>query len=498
MIPLTKITGDKLEKPEQITSDFSDKIFNFPDKQDSNKNGTFSEDNINITKVITSTDSIDKANMQSVNGESSLAEVPENTDPNYAYLLPFDQSIVAEITAAGQTRWYGAIMEVNRRIMPVMSSTATADFDLYVYKLNQSTMTLNYVASSTNDGNGFSEILDLKANAGDTYYFMVHGYSGVGPFQLTLYSSSYDFNYEINNDYENATYIASKNSQYITEREFSITGVIDSPIDKDIYMFRYPDAYADLNFDYVRAFFKLDTPSGCSYDLIISNGNERILADWDFGLKGGKTYYLEVRSRDGSYSNSKPYTIKMSCVKYVPGGNMIFETTDRKNIFQNLGNKYYTNGHQVGSNWYHEQHETTTNPTGYLDTYHNLFWQGTEEVTTAAFINFFQSYTGTTSSNAMLLKLKNTRLNYTRYGGGAYSNEKYTGSASFNGNETTPVIKDGPIKNYILDNIVYVVVDCNTGDVIDVLSFNLWYLTSKYYNYSPLGTVSCYKVPYVM
>lgn len=138
-----------------------------------------------------------------VSGASEIQKSStNNTSPNEAVVMGLNTAITNSIEIQGEQRWFATVLNEQSKMSVIIQLAQSQDFDLYVYKLNETSMTLESVDFSTNSigvNESSSNVLDSGI-----YYFMVHGYSGTGDFGVYLFSSTYDNIFEINDSLDQA------------------------------------------------------------------------------------------------------------------------------------------------------------------------------------------------------------------------------------------------------------------------------------------------------
>ena len=213
----------------------------------------------------------------------------DNTDPNYAIEILNGEKKTNSLLK-DENRWYYFTLDTLSNLTLFLDMDDTIDADLYVFQLNTNSGELSMAGSSTQEGAGEYEAIGGKAGAG-VYFIAVSGFEGSGNFELALYTSTDDVQYENNDTPETATEVSG------TYNVNGLKGVIDSPYDVDFYKLTLSEASA------VR--FEIKTSQ--NYAIIHCDGKEiqRIKKDL-YALEAGTHYFL-VGSLDGSYSSSYGY-----------------------------------------------------------------------------------------------------------------------------------------------------------------------------------------------
>jgi len=375
-----------------------------------------------------------------------------NTNPNNAFLLSLNESMYGNITAQGEQRWYAAEINQNSKLTTTLLMTQNVDFDLAIFKLDLSTMTLNYISESY-QGVGEPEVIDLLINSG-IYYFLVVSYTGTGLFEITAYTSTFDLQYEINDGLSIATPVSSN--------EFTVNGIIDNPFDYDFYKFTLTGTRMST--------FNFSKPTGTNYQLyLFLNGTSVYQLDSgvQYNIPAG-THYIVVFSQDNTHSNSSFYTVKLTSQIFIPGLATYLSTSNGINTMQMTsdGKTFYVNGNLINFTWSYTGR--VNNSAGYINTYMNLYQKSTQYVAMVEsdlypinndgqlpyFANYTTTFEGGGSAHpALILTLVGTDFTVNRYAGGAYANEAISYSVPY----------------------TQVVINVNTGRIIDVTFYNFYY-----------------------
>ncbi len=387
--------------------------------------------------------------------ESKLGKTrsASNDNPNGAYYLPFNSPQSDNIDTEGENRWWGVISEETARISTMMvAEDDTVDFDLYVYHLNEETSTLELVGYSIEDAGAY-EIVDMVVDAG-TYYIQIASHSGTGNFALVSYLSTQYIANEINDTIEYATDLPEKGT---------ITDTIDSPIDLDVYKFTLADT-ADKTFTLV-------CPSGCNYKMYIlkeSTGTPHDVTSGAVYSLEADTYYLVVVSADGTYSNSLPYTLTVTHENYVAGPEDLLEYNGY--VLQKGGESgldYYINGKKIDFSYEYKYNVSVG------DSYLNATMKMTTRSTSKVVETAFTDTNGEDHEGIMFIKYKSSfndsSRNLALYIPINDVNYSYHRSASASMAPTSVHISQRVFAN--------VIVDVDTGKVIDLFSPN-WYYES--------------------
>ena len=145
-----------------------------------------------------------------------------NTTPNAAIqIAQFATGYNGTMDTVNEQRWYALVTSEKMKLSFNVDVTDLADFDLYMYKLNEQTMSLEFVT-----GKSFAQGEDVELysiqDAG-TYYLMLHNSQGSGDFSIKVYGSNQDMDMEINDSLATA--------YSVSNIESGLSGVIDNPKD---------------------------------------------------------------------------------------------------------------------------------------------------------------------------------------------------------------------------------------------------------------------------
>ena len=261
-----------------------------------------------------------------------------NTDPNYAYLVTNDVIEQRTIDATGQMRWYSFTLTEASKVTILMQMVETLDADIYMFMLNKETYELELCGGSANEGLGVTEYYNTVMNAG-TYYFAVNGYEGTGLYAFAYYQSSADATKEVNDSAATATTVAL---------DSSVTGVIDNPNDVEYYSFTVSQPtiikYSISSTDGYSLLYA--GKSGSSSAIYIVNSNTG-----SYQIMPG-TYYFAVISESGTYSATSTYTANFVEVGSMSGDsavNLIGISEEAGIVYEtnNSGTVNYVNGNPV-------------------------------------------------------------------------------------------------------------------------------------------------------
>lgn len=242
-------------------------------------------------------------------GISQDAEEPtasDNTDPNNAYLIPPDTTVGDTFAASGEQRWYAMEITERTKLSTILLNDTPLDGDLYIFKLNETTMQLEDYATSLTTGTGVMEATNNIVESG-IYYFAIYCYSGDGLFNFTVYTSTNDIDNEINDSIATAHELTMTDITDI--KTAKVEAIIDNPIDYDYYKIDLPHdgLYQVMVF----------SPEGKEYQSLWSaDGTDIYTADDGIYEFSQGINYFGVRSKDGTYSNTDNYTFVVKEIKH--------------------------------------------------------------------------------------------------------------------------------------------------------------------------------------
>lgn len=369
---------------------------------------------------------------------TSKAAASNTTASTAIQITQFAAGYNGTMDTVNEQRWYSMVTSEKMKLSFNVDVTASADFDLYMYKLNEQTMTLEFVTGRTFAQGEAIELYTIQ-DAG-IYYFMLHNSLGFGDYSLKAYGSNQDMNQEINDSLASA--------YLVSNIEGGFSGVIDNPKDYDCYKF-VVNEYMILDVDLV-------SPSGANYNIMYSDGQNfyNVSSDSNVVLSDG-TYYFVVLSADGSYSNVAPYNVN---VRAIANGHrkLLKRTDDNERFFEHdvQNNDYYVNGHKIDFNYHFENH--VSNSAGSINTYMNLI--SSDSITLHGdwygFVDFTTNFFGSASANKVLVvTIKDYHsAKVDRYASGAYNDSAHYSSPQ-----------------------ARLIVDPETGKILDMLEPNYYY-----------------------
>lgn len=403
-----------------------------------------------------------------VDEQNSTRDVdPDNTNPNNAIVFDADYYVTSgTISTVGGYRWYAFQTEAETKVTALMVMNQTMDADFYLYKLNEDTMQLEFVNGSAVDGAGEMEYYTDIIGEG-VYFIGINGYSGTGTFTFAFYKCTYDALAEFNDTLASAVDV-TYGQQY--------SGVIDNPMDHDFYTITLSEAtiikYSfSSSLNYSLKWF--DTSVGdFSDDVYFTDGYAKY-----YKLPAG-THYFAVRTTDADiFSSTAPYYLTFTKVGTYSGNSnlyiraineetgIILESTAApgSNMITN-----YVNGHPIDISY--SLNQNYSNSAG--GQYYNI----SINANAGAYISTYEGetpeiayYYGSTrpamsvSSRNVLKLTYRCNSNFYRincFCTGAYAMNNYS-------------------QNY---NHVTVIIDPETGKLIDIVEFNY------YYDFAPVGS----------
>lgn len=222
-----------------------------------------------------------------------LQQQNENTSPgNSIYVAP-NTGITGNILDISEVRWYITQLDEKSKLTTDLKFESSLDLDIYVYKFDQNTSSISLVNGSTNE-TGIEEKTDDIFEPG-IYFIAIASKNGTGNFALSLYNSTLDLGYEINDTMDVATKISN---------EINLEAIIDNPKDIDIYKLEL----SDIEYSKI----ELISPASEKYSLLYYDGKAFYNMDNRLHNYNVGTHYFLVVSESGGYSQTKPYQLKRS------------------------------------------------------------------------------------------------------------------------------------------------------------------------------------------
>ncbi|WP_121641321.1 carboxypeptidase-like regulatory domain-containing protein [Virgibacillus sp. Bac330] len=231
---------------------------------------------------------------------TKVSDQATNDSPNNAAAIDIGGVYKDYITEEGQQKWYRFENSMAGKLTVVMQTvqSTSIDYDLHLFKLNEETMTLEEVATSSYGG-GKNEQLS-KLTEGGIYYIAVNSVSGAdpnSPFALLVqHSPSHDQNEPDDNIYQASAYL---NNIYLRQ-------TIDNGYDMDWIIFQVDE---EKTFT-----VNLNNPSSANYQLDIFDPELNALAglgdntNYSIVFPAG-TYLLRVQSTSLEHDADQKYTL---------------------------------------------------------------------------------------------------------------------------------------------------------------------------------------------
>lgn len=317
---------------------------------------------------------------------------------------------------------------------------------------------LDLAGGSATEGLGVIEYYNQVMEPG-TYFFAVAGYEGTGNFAFAYYQSSIDVNNEVNDSLLSATNV-SLNAD--------IAGIIDSPYDIDCYKFtvsvpmimKYSISTTD---NYSITFAARDGSSAAAYQIQGMSNTYKIMPG---------TYYFKVQSEAGNYSSDSSYSVKFKNVGNLStdskvtrtgvceSANIVYQTND-------TGTVYYVNGNHIDIGYSYYKNLSNTAGLQIYDISIDISkvdFVGYRDSTGAEVLYYMSSTRPALSVNSrpvlQLTLIGEACYKINCFGSGAYAMNTY---------------------NQDID-AVNVLIDPETGKLVDILEFNY------FYNFAPVGS----------
>ncbi len=403
-----------------------------------------------------------------VSAQAAASDV-DNTDPNNALVVVNNTKVNGTISVAEEMRWYAFVMNGAGKMTMRMEMGNDLDADLYIFVLNEETSQLELLGGSATEGKGVTEGCKAVLDTG-IYFFAVKGYESSGDYALEFYQSYADAQYEVNDSLDTATKI---------NLDQDIVGVIDSPWDTDVYQFTITKTTV--------IDFSISTSDG--YELIYggatNGGGTPTNIDKDaihYKFQPG-TYFFAVVTSNNKYSADSTYTVNFNkiatkCSNEMPRiwanyeAGIIYETNI--DYTQN-----YVNGNPIDISYSFQ--DEISNSAGYqsydisIDTSlnHWSYYNGEEYGPIGVYyVSSTKPINKVSSRPALILTFASSSENFYKIncrGTGAYAANTYKDQTDY----------------------VTVMIDPETGKLIDIVFFNY------YYDHNTLGINSIkYTTPY--
>lgn len=397
-----------------------------------------------------------------ISAQAATADDVENTDPNHAQVVVNDTKVDGTISAASEMRWYAFVMNQTGTMTMRVEMGADLDADLYIYALNEETSMLELLGGSATEGKGATEAVKAVMDTG-IYFFAVRGYEGTGNYNLEFYQSYVDAQYEVND---------STNTAAEVSLDENIVGVIDSPWDVDVYQFTLTKTtlieFSISTSDGYELVYGGATNGGSDPSKIDKNANH-------YKFKPGIYIFGVLKSGDG-YSANSTYTVNFKkiatkCPDEMPwlwvnyDGGIIYEAN--ADFTRN-----YVNGNPINISYSYQ--DTISNSAGSqfydisIDTSldYKVAYDGEQYGPIGAYyVSSTKPINSVSSRPALMLTFVSPSDYFYKIncrGTGAYTANTFQDST----------------------NNVQVLIDPETGDLIDIVFFNY------FYDHNPFGVNS--------
>ncbi len=396
---------------------------------------------------------------ENISAYSENEDTVPNTDPNNAYMVTNDTIMRGEIEAANEMRWYAFSLSENSKVTILLQMVESLDADLYMFKYNAETYTLELIGGSANEGLGTSEYFNNILDTG-IYFFAVSGYEGTGTFAFAYYQSIIDVVNEVNDTLLTASMVEFNNN---------VIGVIDNPNDIDYYKFTLTTP----------AIIQSSISSSDGYSLLYAgkSGDNSAIYVVNSGSKSYKvmpgTYYFAVVSENGSYSATSTYTVnfkKVGAMAVDSSASIVGISEEAGIVYQtnSTGSVNYVNGNPIDISYSYYSTSSNSAGTQYYDITIDAnadacaFLSGSYEPAAVHYFGSTKPAMNVGSIPALMLTFSSDSKFYKIHcrGTGAYS------------------------MNTLWEDLNYVTVLINPvdGKLIDIVEYNY------YYDFAPEGT----------
>jgi hypothetical protein len=224
----------------------------------------------------------------------SLAVEPDaanNHDPNNAIFLNLDTVYQDAFTAEKQDNWYYVYVPTAGKltVRADMPDNTALDYDLYLYKLNMDTYTLENPVFSQY-GPGDDEQVSMLVEPG--YYFIrTHSYQGYDANASYLFEARLSTSPDENEPDDNAFQAP------LLPSTLTLNGTVDNDYDQDWFLYNVTEPS--------RVYFNLQNSGASTYQLNIFNNSLAYLGSvnqngYYSAVLGPGTYAFQVNSRSGS------------------------------------------------------------------------------------------------------------------------------------------------------------------------------------------------------
>lgn len=392
---------------------------------------------------------------------SNTLDNTTNNDPNNAYIVSNDTVTQGRIEINGEMRWYAFELNKKSKVTVLLQMVEALDADLYMFSLNEETYELELVGGSATDGFGAIEYYNDVLDTG-IYYFAIGGYEGTGNFAFAYYQSSTDANNEINDTMATATRVSFDKNIY---------GVIDTPYDVDYYQFTVTSSalirYSLSTYNNDSLLYAGKSGSSAAIYSIGSGNLVKVMPG---------TYYFAVVNENDAYSASSTYTVNFEKVADVANDNSanLFAISEEAGIvFQTnpSGSAYYVNGNEIDISY--SYYQNLSNPAGSqlydikIEPRNDVYAYIRDGVSEPSAVYYLYSTRPAmnVSSRPVLELTLYSDTNFYKVpcrGTGAYAQNTFWHDF----------------------NAVTVLIDPNTGKLVDIVEFNY------YYDFAPVGSNS--------
>lgn len=376
----------------------------------------------------------------------TLVEREQTRDGGTVPVIQPNSETESELSTSVNELWYAFVLNQTSKSTVICQFANTMDADLYIYSLGNNGA-LSYVGGSATDGMGLPERYQNVLSAG-TYIIRVIRYQGAGSFVLDYYESTSDVNYEMNDSIVTA---------YSLGVNVAATGVIDNPFDYDYYKITVSNpAVIQVQFQ---------TVNGYVLSYVGSEGDSQIMSSigsTTYTRVEPGTYYFMVHANDNTYAYSSTATYQFAINKIanlsgVQGQNIVSIAGVQKIVFESndSGTVSYVNGHVLNDFFYYGDFSGNNNM--HIEIYDD----------TGEFVDFSQGisivhYYSSTKPYAINVNNKPViELTLKNNNGAFYEIDCHPSGSIYN------------MTRY--DDHVTVLIDPDSGVVIDITNYNYWY-----------------------
>lgn len=375
---------------------------------------------------------------------------PEATD------IDFYSDISGNLTAGKEEQWYKFSTTKTSTVITIdLLMASDVDFDLYIFQVSDDGSGLEMIGYSTNDELGAYEWVKGSLDARQ-YYICVNSAVGYGDFSMMVYGGTNDTK-EINDTFDTASSYSNNSTMYAT---------IDSPYDIDVYKAVFSKAQL------FKASFA--APTGYAYKMVMYDGNSTYTLEYNelYNLPAGTYYFIVSTVNANQYSNTAKYSLNISACSKSNDSNIAgyWISGNWKSLFEFTWdrNNYYVNGNPIDFAYNRTignvSVDLSMGSNGIVALFHEEALAIGGEL--PDFINYRGSYTiGGSCSNALMLSL---------------------GNCSYRVDSRNSNI------NSLKANHAMVVINSNTGKIVDIVEPNPIYEANLATWYRVYGTTSSY------